>query len=363
MTAQRIAIVGAGTVGCHAARLLARRGHEVHAYDRFPPGHPYGAAGGEGRLMGSMHGQSAAYDGLYRRAFDLWGELEREIGYSVRVFSGKLTIGPRERIEAAHAHGIGIGERYELLDDETLAQNHPFQAFAGEWAVLDRLGGMVRSELAVSSAADVATRHGATFRIGGDVLDVRPEGDGATVVTESGSERYDRVIVTTGAWARRLFPDVTAEIRVFRPVLAWFAPRDAAALATAVPFSRFTPQFYGVPTLDGRLLRLGYGGPRQKAIAEAPGPGDYYVSREEWGEFPDIVRAHFPRFNPDPVRVNAYFEGYVEGATPIIRRVGAVTLGVGFSGNAFKFAPAYGEVVADLATTGEVRPEAAFLVG
>lgn len=363
MTRQKIAVVGAGTIGSHAMRaLVARDDVEVHGYDLHPPGHPHGAAGGEGRLMGSAHGQSADYDGLYARAFDLWGTLEREVRRPLRVFAGKLSIAPRAQSEALFEHGRARGERYELIDSDTLRAAYPFQRYDDEWAVLDRNGGMVRSELAVRAAADVAVARGASLRIGESVLGVGQAGEGATVTTAAGTERYDHVIVTTGAWARQLLPEATAPVRVFRPVLAWFAPRDDAGLVSAIPFSRATPQFYGVPTLDGRLLRLGYGGPRQRPIEEAPRPEDYFVSSHDLGEFPDIVRAHFPQLHPEPVRVNAYFEGYVEGATPIIRTIGGITVAVGFSGNAFKFAPAYGELVAGLATTAEVRPEARFLV-
>ncbi|OLT16173.1 hypothetical protein BJF78_14885 [Pseudonocardia sp. CNS-139] len=101
----------------------------------------------------------------------------------------------------------------------------------------------------------------------------------------------------------------------------------------------------------------------QKPIAGAPQPADHYVPTGELGEYPEIMRRCFSRFHAHPVRVNAYFEGYVGGARPIIRTVGAITVGVGFSGKAFKFAPAYGELVADLAARGEARPEGRFVVG
>lgn len=363
MTRQRIAVVGAGTIGAHAMRVLAARDDiEVHGYDVHHPGHPHGAAGGEGRLMGSALGQPAEYDDLYARAFELWGELEREVRRPLRVFAGKLTIQSRADAEALFEHGTSRGERYELIDADTLQAAYPFQRYDGAWAVLDRNGGMIRSELAVRAAADVAVDNGAILRIGEEVLAVDEAGDGATVTTASGAERYDHVIVTPGAWARRFLPEVTAPVRVFRPVLAWFAPRDDAGLVGAIPFARSTPQFYGLPTLDGRLLRLGYGGPRQQAIEESPSPADYHVPSSDLGEFPEIVKSWFPGFYPEPVRVNAYFEGYVPDAKPIIRRLGGVTVAAGFSGNAFKFAPAYGELVADLASAGEVRPEGRFLV-
>jgi sarcosine oxidase len=74
------------------------------------------------------------------------------------------------------------------------------------------------------------------------------------------------------------------------------------------------------------------------------------------------VETHFPGLHPEPVRVNAYFEGYTDDARPVLQKTSSrVTLALGFSGNGFKFAPALGEVAVDLALDEATAVDVSFL--
>lgn len=368
MVRRKVAVIGVGTVGVQALYSLAgRKDLEVHGFERYSPGHANGAAGGEGRIFRRVIGVAKEYRPLIDRAFTLWDQLEQETGRRIRMFTGSLTVAPRGSAYAdvMLSEADTCGRALESLSPQALRRLYPFQRFHDDdLGLLDRDGGVIRSELANLLTARAATDRGAHIHSREQVLDISDDGGGVTLTTDAGVHTFDQVIITIGAWAHQLAPAVASIVRVHKPVSGWFVPKDDGGLFGPGPvFGRSAPeQFYGIPNADQRMVKLGYAGTRQTAIATAPQAADYFVSPEELEHFAEILETHFPGLHPEPVRVNAYFEGYTEDARPVMQRTSdRVTLALGFSGNGFKFAPALGEVAADLALNETPSVDVSFL--
>jgi sarcosine oxidase len=353
MAVRTVAVIGVGTIGAQALRVLAGyEGVEVHGFERFTPGHANGAAGGEGRIFRRVLGRDASYWPVVDRAFDLWQTREREAGQRILTFSGCLTTGPvdSDYIKRMLAEADTRRRDLEILEPDALRQLYPFQIFDDDdWGLFDRDGGMVRSELANLVTIRSAESLGAIVHANETVSGIDDEEGGAVVTTDAGRRRFDQVIVTTGAWAHELVPAVADIVVVHKPVSAWFLPRDPSILRGLMPvFNRSNPQqYYGIPTADSRMVKLGFGGTRQTVIERAPSISNYFVSPGELAGFAAILEEYFPSFHPEPVRVNAYFEGYTADSRPVLQRTSdRVTVALGFSGDGFKLAPAYGEIAA-----------------
>lgn len=369
MTRRKVAIIGVGTVGVQALYSLAgRQDIDVHGFEKYSPGHANGAAGGEGRIFRRILGGLDGYGPLIDRASDLWDKLEQVAGRRIRMFTGSLTIAPRDSAYAermlseAATRGLGL----ESLSPQALRRLYPLQHFHDDdLGLLDRDGGVVRSELANLLTARAAAGIGAHIHCGEDVLGWEETSGGVFITTNEAVYEFDQVIITTGAWAHQLVPAVASIVHVHKPVSGWFVPKDDGGLFGPGPvFGRSAPcQFYGIPNADHRMVKLGYAGTLQTAIPTYPQPSDYFVTAQELEHFTDIVETYFPGLHPEPVRVNAYFEGYTDDARPIMQRTSdRVTLALGFSGNGFKFAPVLGEIAADLAVGEEPGVDINFLL-
>ncbi|WP_416429779.1 FAD-dependent oxidoreductase [Paenarthrobacter nicotinovorans] len=368
MVRRKIAVVGVGTVGAQALYSLAGRENiEVHGFERYSPGHANGAAGGEGRIFRRVLGAQDEYRPLIDRAFTLWDQLEQATGRRMRIFAGSLTIAPRDSLYAGamRSEAEAAGRELESLTPEAMRRLYSFQHFHdSDIGLLDRDGGVIRSELANLLTAQAAADRGAHIHSREEVMGISEGPNGVSLTTDGAVYTFDQVIVTTGAWAHQLAPSVASTVHVHKPVSGWFVPKDDGALFGPGPvFGRSAPiQFYGIPNADQRMVKLGYAGMRQTPISTAPEPSDYFVSAQELDHFTEIVETHFPGLHPEPVRVNAYFEGYTDDARPVLQKASnRVTLALGFSGNGFKFAPALGEVAADLALDNDPSVDVSFL--
>lgn len=357
----KVAVVGVGTIGAQVLYALARsKDVEVHGFDSYTPGHSLGAAGGENRSFGRLAGTNRHYGALTRRAYELWSQLENSAGRALTDFNGALTIA---KAGSSHAFDVihEIEERnldIEKLEGDDLRRRFPFCEYEDDdIGFFDPMGGTIRPELTNLTAIDLAVAAGATLHSTSPVTSVRLGSTTAWVDFESEHLKFDQVIITTGAWAYALKPIIGDEVAVHRPVTAWFAPRDADLLRDAPVSNRREPhQYYTIPTFDKQFLKVGYSGLRQREIPTYPTAADYLVEPNDKGEFPQITARHFSKFHQSPVRINAYFEGYTQSANPIMQRVSdRLTIGAGFSGLGFKYAPVYGQILANLAMN---RPEA-----
>ena len=94
-----VAVVGAGIMGCAAARELARTGHDVTLYEQFRVGHDRGSSHGRSRIVRLAYPELEFVE-LAKEAFKGWRELEEESGLAaadVRADAGwhAVFVGPR----------------------------------------------------------------------------------------------------------------------------------------------------------------------------------------------------------------------------------------------------------------------------
>src|SRR3954463_11098153 len=75
-----VIVVGLGAMGSATAQHLARRGRRVLGLEQFARGHTRGSSHGESRIIREIYFEHPLYVPIVRRAYELWHELEREVG-------------------------------------------------------------------------------------------------------------------------------------------------------------------------------------------------------------------------------------------------------------------------------------------
>jgi sarcosine oxidase len=347
-----VAVIGLGAAGSAALNALARSGARVIGIDRFDPPHDRGSSHGETRLLRTAYAEGPFYVPLVRRAIALWRAAERRTGATLFEHTGVVYAGADGNpfIDAT-LRAAALGQ-VRLVPARGLAR---WFDLPPEWrAVRETGGGYVYPERAIRTFLAEARRHGATVLRDCACETMDRSGASIRLHTSRGTIEAARVVVTTGAWISELMPELAPATFVERRVLHWFADPDRR-------FTRargFTP--FAIGSEDGQMI---YGFPanargevkvaehlRVEVIA-SPDALDRKVRRADIAAILPPVRRFLPGLgrrlrSSICMYPMAQDERFILAKHPADPRV---IVGAGLSGHGFKFAPAIGEVLANLA--------------
>ena len=201
---------------------------------------------------------------------------------------------------------------------------------------------------------------GATVRSGTRVIAVEEVAGGVAVVTDTGSEIYDKVIVSPGPWAMKLLPDLAPLVQPERIVSIWFPTSNPEIFRP----DRFLPtvrrgnglDMSAFPTVDGTLVKVNLHLPR--TLVDDVDTRDREVEEAYAEATRAAVRLGFNGLSDLAIRRESYVEGYTPDMHPIVGPIGndkRIIALTGFSGHGFKFSPAMGEAAADLVINGNTK--------
>ncbi|GEK21092.1 FAD-dependent oxidoreductase [Cellulomonas xylanilytica] len=353
-------VVGGGVMGAATAWQLARRGRQVVLLERFGRGHSWGASHGASRIYRNTYARPEYLD-LVQEAFDLWRVLEDEaptVGELLRI-TGGVSHGSLASREVADAF-VERGIPHEWLSAADAHARWPGLAFEGDVLHETDTAGRLHADRAVEAFLQAAADAGARVLHETPVRLIEQNVYGVRVVTDTGTWDARRVVVAAGAWTAGLLtrePDLDGAARrlvVTQEQPAHFALRPDAPAAELWPSFTHDPAaphrwpsgVYGLAT-PGEGIKVGFHGvgprtdPDQRTFTAEPG---------QLRQLRDYVARWVPGADPDHlVPVSCTYT-----TTPdhdfVLDRRGSVVVAAGFSGHGFKFAPAVGRVLADLAS-------------
>jgi len=357
-----VAIVGLGAMGSAAAWHLARRGLRVLGIDRHHPPHHFGSSHGLTRIIREAYYESPEYVPLVRRAYALWDELSAAAGTSLIQRVGGLMIGPPDSqvVQGASAsarlHRIAAASWPADAIRDHVPALAPAPDMVGLW---EPGAGVVFPERAIEFMLADARQRGATLLFDTIVTGWAVDRAGVRVATAVQDYRAARLVVAAGPWISSLLPDLGVQFTVERAVQHWFTPADPA-ICTPDRLPVFIMEYapgrllYGLPDLgDGVKTALHHGGEITTADAVRR-----TVSEDERTAMRGLVLQWAPgaagRLHNSTV---CLYTNTVDGHFLLDRHPSHpnVLLASACSGHGFKFAPAVGEVLADLATDREPR--------
>jgi len=341
-------------MGAAAAWRLRKRGAQVVAYDRFSPPHERGSTLGESRLTRTAYMEGAFYVPLLRESFPLWRELEESTDTTLLTITGLLTIGPpdSEAIKSTQATAREQDLETHVLEVAEMRKRFPGHILAdGEIGLLDPQAGYLLPERAVEAMTrDLDLRRDTT------VTGLNIRADGVDVLTAAKVEGFDAAVIATGAWIRDLMPSLPVSVE--RQPLVWLAIQSGADWFGGERFPVWlregTPQgdAYGVPTLDGRTIKVGlhHGGePTQaenvnRTVTDRDlDPIRFFVTQYLRGVTRHVARSAVCLYTNTPDR------NFVIDVHPESSRVVVLSP---CSGHGFKFSPVIGDIAADLVLDG-----------
>jgi sarcosine oxidase len=320
----KVAVVGAGVMGCATAWALRERDAEVTVHEQFGLDHD----------RGSSHGRTRIFRLAYPEAY--WVRFAQEAYVGWRELDPDL---------------LGLYGLIELIADPALTSARALDECAVEYRLLDR---------------DEVRAHGAVLPDGWTALHVPDAGvvfadrarhaflEAAGIEVETNRRiesieelEADVVVVTAGPWVRELVPDVP--VKVTRETVAYFR-REGPPPPSIVDLDADTGG-HGMYSLHDPVYGLKVGAHHAGAEADpdtdAP-PDPAIVERiASW------VRERFPDVDPTPVEAQTCLYTTTADEHFVLERRGRVVVGSACSGHGFKFAPAVGRRLADLALRRE----------
>jgi sarcosine oxidase len=322
----KVAVVGAGVVGCATAWALSEHGAEVSVYEQFGLDHDRGSSHGRTRIFRVAYPE-VEWVRFAQDAYAGWKDLDPDV---LGLYGLIEIVGDPAQTSARALDECGMP--YRLLDaDETraLGANLP----DGWTALFVPDAGVVfadRARHAFLEAAGVEVE--ANRRIEStDDLDA------------------DVVVVTAGSWVRDLVPDVP--VKVTRETVAFFR-REGPPPPSIVDLDAETGG-HGMYSLHDPVHGLKAGAHHAGAETDpnaAEQPDEEIVERiSAW------VRDRFPDVDPEPTEAQTCLYTTTADQRFVLERRGRVVVGSACSGHGFKFAPAVGRRLAALALESEDR--------
>lgn len=362
-------VLGAGAVGSATLWQLARRGLRVLGIDRFAPPHDRGSSHGQTRIIRQAYFEHPDYVPLVLESYRLWAELQQRAGRPLLRETGLVELGPADGVvvpgvlRAAHEHGVAV----EQLSAREVEQRWPALRVPEDLAgVFEPRAGLLHVEECVRAQLAAADDAGAELRVGVEAFHWSADARGVFVETSAGRFAADRLVVTAGAWAGTLLSGLGVRLEVRRKPLLWFAMRDACAHADAgfpcYLFELPTGVFYGFPAIDDRGLKAAEH--TAGDVVADPLHVDRRLRDADRAPVEAFLQAHLPA-GQTPCREHAVClytmspdEHFIVDRHPQHDRV---AFAAGLSGHGFKFAPALGAALADLAMNGATRLPIQFL--
>jgi len=370
--ASDVLVIGGGMAGLSAAYQLRDWGERVRLVERDVLVSP----------KASSHGQSRMYREMYsdpylcarsREANGLWRDIEARHGVELRRPHGLLFYGEswdEETIEGSIPGARRVmdeqGIPYEALSAEQIQARFPMRPDPSFSGLFEPTAGAILSDRVLGLFTDEARRAGVRIDEGLGVADLSPKsGGGARVRFDDGSDgEFERVLVCAGAWAPRLVPGLEA-LKAWSMLWAHYAVDEG--LADRYPqwfcFQQTRGEdgglYYGFPVLhriDGRpVIKAGIDwapGSMQHETVESLGP----VPEPRMVELLDDFLAR--GLEGVGERLETFVSPYA--MSPDVQFVldevePGVVVFTGGSGQAFKFAPLIGALLADLARGDEPR--------
>lgn len=359
-------VIGVGSMGSSTCFHLAKRGHSVLGLEQFSTPHELGSHAGETRIIRKAYFEHPDYIPLLIRAYENWAEISRLSGQQLFHRTGLFYAAPKghsllENIRRSAA-------LYQIPLQEPVAS--AFSLPEHYDTLFEPDAGYVEPENTIRAFVQEARKLGAAIHVQEAVKEWIINDDGVQVSTDKGDYHCKKLVITAGAWSARLIPGIAKHLKVTRQVLTWVKPATPEHfLGDTFPCWMIATDdsggsYYGFPIIPQHpgALKLAYHYPGEVTQAEQVNRS---VSVSDTAHLHQFLQDFLPAAagKPESNKVCLYSNSPDEHfVIDLLPGYGdKVSVAWGFSGHGFKFVPAIGEIMADLAMYGKTELPIGFL--
>ncbi len=351
-------VIGFGGVGSAAMRYAAMSGRSVLGIDSHGPAHTHGSSHGQTRVIRKAYFEHPNYVPMLQESYDLWDELNRRHRTrpetkELLTRCGILQIGPPEGqvitgvLKSAETHSLSV----ERFTREQIMRRLPIlKVPENHEGVFEPDGGFLRVELCIAAFLKQAIHHGAELLSNTTVSQISSDDNALmNVHTSAGEFTADQIIVSAGAWANQVLPDLELPLTVLAKQQHWYQiDRVDNKLVNEFPCTFFEradgSSFYVTPELDTIGMK----------VCEHSGGDEVHDLEQFSNELNDGQKERIDQFLAESflftksrlvhhsmckytMTPDSHF---IVDRHPVYQQV---VFAAGFSGHGFKFAPVIGK--------------------
>lgn len=355
-----VAVVGLGALGSAAAYHAARKGARVIGFEQFELGHVRGASHDTSRIIRTSY-EAPQYVALAKSAYKDWAVLEEAAGQKLTNITGGLVFLPEGGPLSAESFSTSLDQNdipYELLSSDEVSKRWPQYSIANTVKVVYTPdSGIVHAAKAVMAMQHMARAHGAQLKELTLVTSIKPQEGSVTIETPSGTFSAKKIILATDAWTNELIAPLGVEIplQISQEQVTYFKPADVSTFES----SRFPvwiwhadPCFYGFPVYGEPTFKVGQDGAMNLMT---PQKRTFVHSAKLLHDLCSFLGGFIPDEAREPLRTVTCQYTITPDRQFILSALDKhpnVIVGLG-AAHAFKFAPAIGRNLAELAIDGK----------
>jgi sarcosine oxidase len=360
-----VIVIGLGIMGAAALWRVSPKCTRSLGIDASSPTHDYGSSHGASRIFRRAYWEGNKYLQLLNHADLLWNELEhvtqRNLLFrtggvfagtqSSRIVEGSITTAREGRIE------------HEVWNISDARKWMPAFNMPDEMQVVYEPGAYAISATDARLAMlDEAALNGAKTVFGDTVVRLENHAKGIRVTTKSGGVYFaGSAIITTGPWmASDLMPEISSFLEPRRVPIYWFKPKmGSETLFYQEQFPVFLYEredgglLYGVPSIVSSEPGVKIGFHNRQQNPSFPDWKNTPVQRRHVTEISAIIDSLFPKLERIPTQAKNCFytmspdDSFLIGKS---RAMNSTYFASACSGHGFKFSPAIGDALANMAT-------------
>ena len=363
-----VIVIGTGGIGSSALYELSRRGVRALGIDQFPPGHDRGSSHGESRVIRRSYFEHVDYVPLLNLSYRLWDEFGDATGESFFQRCGIVYVGAddNEIIQGVLASAAAYQLDVQRMNHQEAAVRFPgFAIPAGATVVWEPDAGYLQLEPSIRAMISLAKQLGVESRHGIEVVGWQATNQRVVVETTGGRFEAKNLIVTAGCWARSLLADLNIPLRVLRKHLHWFRTNDGRYHQSQGCPCFFVAQndnyIYGFPDYGAGLKVAVHSG---GTGVDDPLTDDRLPEPSDDQQIESFLAKYMPGVSSTRLRHEVCFYTMTPDGHFVIDRhpqYDNVVFAAGLSGHGYKFAPALGRVLTELALDGRCEVDIEFL--
>jgi sarcosine oxidase len=358
-----VIVIGVGSMGSAACAFLAKQGLKVLGIEQFNIVHEKGSHAGQSRIIRKAYFEHPDYVPLLHKAYENWANLEQETNSKIYEQTGIAYFGKEfdPLITGVQQSAALYDLNLKRLNSKDGKEAFPAFNIPNDFIVLsEQEAGFITPERAILLYAEQAKKYGADILTNTTVLNWALSNNKVKVTTSKGEYTADKLVITAGAWTKKIVPLPDIEIQVTKQAVAWVKPKEWEKFKLGnfpcwlIQEPKKGP-FYGFPILPAK----DFGGTEGFKIAHHyPGEitdPDKYDSNISKGAIEDIryvLDKYFDEGDAEILELKNCLYASTKDEDFIIDHLpdcdNRVVLTCGFSGHGFKFVSVVGEIIADL---------------
>jgi monomeric sarcosine oxidase len=367
-----VIVVGGGVLGLSAAYNCAKAGKKVLVLEQYEFFNQNGSSADFCRMWRVMY-TGAYYAEMALATSPLWGQLEAELGRKLIDKSGLLNFGidtpdtPEGTMQDAERVMKELKIPFTRLTSAELMQKYPFRNLPPEYYGLYQAnGGTIDVQGVLRGYAKLAADKGAVLKDWQWVTGIAPNATYVDVETVGATYRAEKVILCAGAFVNDLLAPwgVKVNLQVWEMTFAYYQVLDPTVTYPMwfqfddKPASGGASLFYGFPSVPWArpgYLRIAVDYASQ--VLDVPGQRTNVPATQDIHLTMDYIQRHMVGVSTQPTQMATCLvplvpdNGYVLDFAPV-QVPNRENVVVATAGWAFKFAPMFGKIMAELALKG-----------